>query len=144
MGKIAIPKILSPKTGKLQKLDTIAIDNTVNQYAIGDFIIAIEKNYGSVCFGEIVKIDNLKDNNAILHIKPSNFTPYGQKVEVGETKYIITIKDYTIMKTSKDSYIDSVKTTLEDNIKKAKEDIRKLHKDILTYQKNLREIKKYK
>lgn len=142
MGKIAIPKIPFPKTGKLPKLDTIAIDNSVNQYDIGDFVIAIEKNYGSACFGEIVKIDNLKDNNAILHIKPLNFTPYGQKVEV-ETKYI-TIKDYTIMKTSKNGYIDSVKTTLKDNIKKAKEDIRKLHKDINTYQKNLREIKKYK
>ena len=145
MGEIKIPNIPRPKKNKDNSSAVFKyIGSGDDQYSVGDFIIAIEHYAKSIVYGEIVKISEPEKNYIIFHIKPAEISPNGQKIDVGDTILTITSTGYTFMKTTKKDYIDSVKTTLKDNIKKAKEEIRHLHKNILTYQKNLREIKKIK
>ena len=145
MGKIAIPIIPRPDKNKDNSSDMFQyIGNEDGQYAVGDLIIAVEKQFQGTVIGEIVEITERKNFYTIYHVKPVEFSPDGQKIDSGDTLYTLNSNYYTFTKTTKKDYIDSVKTTLEDNIKKTKEEIRHLHKDILTYQKNLREIKKIK
>ena len=150
MGKIRIPIIPRPNKNKdnssnmFQYLSVADEQYSVadEQYSVGDFIIAVEHYTKTTVYGEIVKkFKPAEENYIVFNIKPAEISPNGQKIDVGDTIWIVTSTEYTFFKTTKKGYIDSVKTTLEENIKTAKADIRQLHQDILTYQKNLREIK---